>query len=322
MPDIDTIRRSFSALSRTGADGRPLVFLDGPRRRAGAGCRDRRHGRLSAALQLEHRRRVRDERGDDRAGRRDARRRGGLPRRAARGDHLRAQHDDDQLQPRALPSAARCEPGDEIVVTALDHDANVSPWLLCAKDHDLVVKVADVRDGDLQVEPSALEQVVGPRTKVCAFTLASNGVGTVPNGRALADVAHSVGALAWMDCVHYAPHRRIDVAGAGRRRADLLAVQVLRAAPGPRLRPRGAARDLARRSRAPGGRAARRPPLRDRDAEPRGARGRPGRDRLRRLARRGRRPPRAPATPHSATSSPTRRGSRPACSTASQRSPA
>ena len=46
-------------------------------------------------------------------------------------------------------------PGDEIVITALDHDANVSPWLLCAEDHDLVVKVADVRDGDLQVEPSA-----------------------------------------------------------------------------------------------------------------------------------------------------------------------
>ena len=111
------------------------------------------------------------------------------------------------------------EPGDEIVVTALDHDANVSPWLLCAEDHDLVVRVADVRDDDLQVEPAALEAVVGPRTKVCAFTLASNAVGTMPDARALADVAHSVGALAWMDCVHYAPHRRIDVEALG---ADVL----------------------------------------------------------------------------------------------------
>ena len=111
------------------------------------------------------------------------------------------------------------EPGDEIVITALDHDANVSPWLLCAKDHGLVVRIADVRDGDLQVEPAALEAVVGPRTKVCAFTLASNAVGTMPAARALADVAHSVGALAWMDCVHYAPHRRIDVKALG---ADVL----------------------------------------------------------------------------------------------------
>ena len=76
-----------------------------------------------------------------------------------------------------------------------------------------------MRDGDLQVEPSALETVVGPRTKVCAFTLASNAVGTMPDARALADVAHSVGALAWMDCVHYAPHRRIDVKALG---ADVL----------------------------------------------------------------------------------------------------
>ena len=111
------------------------------------------------------------------------------------------------------------EPGDEIVITALDHDANVSPWLLCAKDHGLVVRTADVREGDLQVEPAALEAVVGPRTKVCAFTLASNAVGTMPDARALADIAHSVGALAWMDCVHYAPHRRIDVKALG---ADVL----------------------------------------------------------------------------------------------------
>ena len=104
-------------------------------------------------------------------------------------------------------------------MTSLDHDANVSPWLVCAQDHDLVVRTADVRDGDLQVEPAALEKAIGPRTKVCAFTLASNAVGTMPEARALADVAHAAGALAWMDCVHYAPHRRIDVEALG---ADVL----------------------------------------------------------------------------------------------------
>ena len=105
------------------------------------------------------------------------------------------------------------------MLTSLDHDANVSPWLLCAEDHGLVVRFADVRDGDLQVTPEALQAVVGPRTKVCAFTLASNAVGTMPNAQALSEIAHSVGALAWMDCVHYAPHRRIDVQSLG---ADVL----------------------------------------------------------------------------------------------------
>ena len=199
------------------------------------------------------------------------------------------------------------EPGDEIVVTALDHDANVSPWLLCAEDHDLVVRIADVSDGDLQVEPAALEKVVGPRTKVCAFTLASNGVGTMPAGprpgrrRPLRRRAGLDGLRALRAAP---PHRR---EGAGRRRAAVLAVQVLRPAPGPRLRARGAAADLAGRSRAPGGRAAGGPPLRDRHDEPRGARGR-ARPRSTSSPRWARAPTgaRSSTTP-SATSSPTRR---------------
>lgn len=117
---------------------------------------------------------------------------------------------------RAL--ARTLEPGDEVIVTALDHEGNISPWLLAAADFGLVVRTADVRaDGTLDVDQ--LETLVGPRTKVVAFTLASNALGTVPDAARIAAAAHAVGALAWVDAVHMAPHRRLDVAALG---ADVL----------------------------------------------------------------------------------------------------
>jgi cysteine desulfurase family protein (TIGR01976 family) len=100
-------------------------------------------------------------------------------------------------------------PGDEIVVTALDHDANVSPWLLVAEDHGLVVRTAPLRAEDVTLDVDALEELIGGRTKVVAFTLASNAVGSVPDAGRIAAAAHSAGALAWADAVHVAPHRRL-----------------------------------------------------------------------------------------------------------------
>jgi len=105
--------------------------------------------------------------------------------------------------------ARTMEPGDEIVVTALDHDANVSPWLLVAEDHGLVVKTAPLRAEDVTLDLDALEGLIGERTKVVAFTLASNAVGSIPDAERIAAAAHSVGALAWADAVHMAPHRRL-----------------------------------------------------------------------------------------------------------------
>ena len=95
-------------------------------------------------------------------------------------------------------------------MTALDHDANVAPWLRVAEDHDLVVRVAPVRTEDATLDVDALEALLGERTKVVAFTLASNAVGSVTDARRIAAAAHDVGALAWADAVHYAPHRRPD----------------------------------------------------------------------------------------------------------------
>jgi cysteine desulfurase family protein (TIGR01976 family) len=103
------------------------------------------------------------------------------------------------------------EPGDEIVVTRLDHDGNVAPWLELARDLDLVVRRLDVRD-DTTLDLDQLEMLLGPRTRVVAFPWASNAVGTVTPVDRVADLAHAAGALAWVDAVHYAPHGPIDVA--------------------------------------------------------------------------------------------------------------
>jgi cysteine desulfurase family protein (TIGR01976 family) len=101
--------------------------------------------------------------------------------------------------------------GDEVVVTRLDHDANVSPWLELAHDLGLVVRFADLGDNatlDLEHLAAQLSQ----RTRVVAFPWASNAVGTLVDVARVVELAHEVGALAWVDAVHYAPHGPIDVA--------------------------------------------------------------------------------------------------------------
>jgi cysteine desulfurase family protein (TIGR01976 family) len=105
--------------------------------------------------------------------------------------------------------ARTLEAGDEILVTQLDHDANVSPWLLVARDHGLVVRKAPIRTDDVTLDEDALEALIGERTRVVAFILASNAVGSIPDAARIAAAAHRVGALAWADGVHLAPHRRL-----------------------------------------------------------------------------------------------------------------
>jgi cysteine desulfurase family protein (TIGR01976 family) len=104
--------------------------------------------------------------------------------------------------------------GDEILATQLDHDANVSPWLELAHDLELTVRLVDVRD-DMTLDLDDLERKLTERTRVVAFPLASNAVGSLVDGRRASDLAHRVGALAWADAVHYAPHGPIDVAALG-----------------------------------------------------------------------------------------------------------
>ncbi len=100
--------------------------------------------------------------------------------------------------------------GDEVVVTALDHDANVAPWLELAHDLGIVVRVAGLT-GDLELDYDDLGSKLSARTRVVAFPVAANSVGTAPDVRRVVELAHGAGALAWADAVHYAPHGPIDV---------------------------------------------------------------------------------------------------------------
>jgi cysteine desulfurase family protein (TIGR01976 family) len=120
----------------------------------------------------------------------------------------------------ALSRAAAREwsAGDEVIVTRLDHDANVSPWLELARDLGIVVRFAEIRD-DCTLDLDDLERQLSERTRVVAFPWASNAVGTLVDVARVAELAHAAGALAWVDAVHYAPHGAIDVAAAG---ADVL----------------------------------------------------------------------------------------------------
>ena len=104
--------------------------------------------------------------------------------------------------------------GDEVVVTRLDHDANVSPWLEVAHDLGVVIRFADMRE-DTSVDLDDLTRLLGPRTKVVAFPVAANSVGTLTDVHRIVELAHEAGALAWADAVHYAPHGPIDVEGWG-----------------------------------------------------------------------------------------------------------
>src|SRR5947208_335183 len=104
--------------------------------------------------------------------------------------------------------------GDEIVVTRLDHDGNVAPWLELADDNDLRMLFADIR-ADTTLDLEDLERKLSDRTRVVAFPVASNAVGTLTDVKRIVELAHSAGALAWADAVHYGPHGPIDVADWG-----------------------------------------------------------------------------------------------------------
>lgn len=110
---------------------------------------------------------------------------------------------------RAL--ARTWKPGDEIIVTHLDHDANVTPWVLAARDAGAVVRQVDIHPEDCTLNLDDLARVLNPRTKLVAVGVASNAVGTVNDVRAIITLAHAAGAQVFLDAVHYAPHGPMDV---------------------------------------------------------------------------------------------------------------
>jgi len=110
-------------------------------------------------------------------------------------------------------------PGDEVVVTRLDHDSNIRPWVQAAERAGATVRWADLDPDTGELDLASLDAAINPRTRLVAVTAASNLVGTMPPLPHIAEAAHAVGALVYVDAVHYAAHHLVDLAALG---ADLL----------------------------------------------------------------------------------------------------
>ena len=102
--------------------------------------------------------------------------------------------------------------GDEIIVTRMDHDANISPWLLMAEDHGLVIKWLDFSPETYRYDLTSLDEVLSSKTKLVAVNYASNATGTVNDVKAITKMAHQFGALVFVDAVQLTPHFVTDVA--------------------------------------------------------------------------------------------------------------
>ena len=102
------------------------------------------------------------------------------------------------------------KPGDEVVVTTLDHDANVAPWR-ALEEKGVLVRQVDIREEDCTLDMEDLRRKISSKTKLVAVGYASNAVGTINPVTEIAKIAHAAGALVFVDAVHYAPHGVIDV---------------------------------------------------------------------------------------------------------------
>ncbi len=109
----------------------------------------------------------------------------------------------------------RWGPGDEIVITELDHHANVGPWQAVARERGVTLKVVPFRPETGELDWEALGRAIGPKTRLVAIGAASNALGTITDVARAREMARGVGALVFVDAVHFAPHRLVDVRALG-----------------------------------------------------------------------------------------------------------
>jgi cysteine desulfurase family protein (TIGR01976 family) len=102
-------------------------------------------------------------------------------------------------------------PGDEVIVTELDHHANVAPWRALERDRGVTVRTVPLAADGSQLDWNVLEALVGPRTRLLAIGAASNALGTISDVGHAAEQVHAVGGLCFVDAVHHAPHTLVDV---------------------------------------------------------------------------------------------------------------
>ena len=207
--DLNHIRSQFPSLSQL-VNGHPAVFLDGP---GGTQVPQRVIDAISNYLRRDNANTCgaySTSRHTD-AMLADAR--------AAMADFLHCAADEIVFGPNmttltyAMSRAIGRDlgPGDEILVTRLDHDANVSPWL-ALEEKGVTIRWAEVHKEDCTLDVEDLAAKLGPRTKLVAIGYASNAVGTINPVKEIVRLAHAAGALAYVDAVHYGPHGLIDVA--------------------------------------------------------------------------------------------------------------
>ena len=214
MIDVNAVRRAFPALAQTHG-GRQVVFFDNP---GGTQCPQVVIDAVSHYLAF------------------DNANHGGAFATSRRSDAMLA--DAHQAMADFLGAASPAEivfgpnmttltfgvsralgrhlsAGDEIIVTRLDHDANVSPWLLLAGDRGASVRWVDIHPEDCTLDLDSLASQLSSRTKIVAVGYASNAVGTVNDVDRIVGLAHDAGALVFLDAVQYAPHAPIDVQALG-----------------------------------------------------------------------------------------------------------
>jgi cysteine desulfurase family protein (TIGR01976 family) len=206
--DVEALRARFPALALMH-DGRPMAFFDGPggtqvpqsvidavvgyyrESNANHGGTFATSERSDAIVEEAH---------------------------AAIGDLLGVDADEISLGPNmttltfhiSRSIAASMRPGDEIVVTGLDHHANIDPWLAAARDHEVVVRTWEPRLEDCTLPLDGLDRVLSDRTRLVAVGWASNAVGTINPVAEIAERAHRAGAWLYVDAVHAAPHLPLD----------------------------------------------------------------------------------------------------------------
>jgi cysteine desulfurase family protein (TIGR01976 family) len=207
--DIPDVRSQFPALAQT-VNGHPAAFLDGP---GGTQVPQRVIDAISDYLRG-------DNANTDGAYATSRRTNAMLSSaRAAMADFLNCGADEIVFGPNmttltyAMSRAIGRDlgPGDEILVTRLDHDANVSPWL-ALEGKGVTVRWAEIHEEDCTLDMADLASKISAKTKLVAVGYASNAVGTINPVKEIVRLAHAAGALAYVDAVHYCPHGLIDVA--------------------------------------------------------------------------------------------------------------
>ena len=210
MSALESTRNQFPALSRT-VNGKPAIFFDGPAGTQVPQCVINAISHYLATCNANH---------------------GGLFATSRESDamldaaHQAAADFVGAADPATVSFGANMTtitfavsralartwgPGDEVVVTQAEHDANFTPWVLAAQDAGATIRVVSINTTDTTLDMDDLRSKVNARTKLVAIGGASNATGTIHPVREICELARSVGALSFVDAVHYAPHALIDV---------------------------------------------------------------------------------------------------------------